>query len=244
MSRWTVPGLFAAMAFAAGARALAPLEAALAHASLRASLIALYFLLRVGVAVAFATFTLRREEPHRHAREPLALLACAAAMLLVLPFGGPGRGASTAMVFVGDLLAVGACAWLLASVLALGRCFGILPEARGLVTRGPYRLVRHPVYLGEILALLGLTVSSGTASSILALVLFVAAQAVRMRLEERALTAAFPDYALYAARTARLLPRLARNRAASATPDLRLVRPSVSSVAQASGGPLASRSSS
>jgi protein-S-isoprenylcysteine O-methyltransferase Ste14 len=38
--------------------------------------------------------------------------------------------------------------------------------------------------------------------------LFVGAQAVRMRLEEAALTAEFPQYEQYAARTARLLPRL------------------------------------
>ena len=33
-----------------------------------------------------------------------------------------------------------------------------VPEARGLVTRGPYRLVRHPIYLGEYVGRAGLTV--------------------------------------------------------------------------------------
>jgi protein-S-isoprenylcysteine O-methyltransferase Ste14 len=32
------------------------------------------------------------------------------------------------------------------SLLALGRSFGFVAADRGLVTRGPYALVRHPVY--------------------------------------------------------------------------------------------------
>ena len=74
------------------------------------------------------------------------------AIAAVLAFTPPGSGSEQGLMLVGELVAVLACLWLLASVLALGRCFGVLPEARGLVTRGPYRTVRHPVYLGEIAA--------------------------------------------------------------------------------------------
>lgn len=41
------------------------------------------------------------------------------------------------------------------AVLVLGRSLSILPEARRLVTSGPYALVRHPLYLGEMVALAG-----------------------------------------------------------------------------------------
>jgi protein-S-isoprenylcysteine O-methyltransferase Ste14 len=106
----------------------------------------------------------------------------------------------------GDGLAAASYAWLLASVLALGRCFGILPEARGLVTRGPYRVVRHPVYLGEIGACAGLVLAAPSPRNLVLAVIFVIAQSIRMRFEEETLLEAFPGYREYAARTPRILP--------------------------------------
>ncbi len=46
------------------------------------------------------------------------------------------------------------------SLLALGDSFGIAPSDRGLVQRGPYRFIRHPMYAGELLSLLGLCLFS------------------------------------------------------------------------------------
>src|SRR5439155_23485485 len=117
-----------------------------------------------------------------------------AAIGAAVALGGPGAG-STATLVAGEALALASCVWLLASVLALGRCFSVLPEARGLVTRGPYRLVRHPVYVGELGAAAGLVVAAPAPRNLLALATLVVAQLVRMRLEERALACAFPEYA-------------------------------------------------
>ncbi len=208
MSRWMLPAAFGAAGALFGVNTGEAVSNAVHHPDARAIVIVVYFLLRMAVALAFAAFTIGRGDPHRHARSPLALVSCAVAMLAVLAFAAPRAGSATALVFAGDLVAMLSCAWLLASVLSLGRCFGVLPEARGLVTSGVYRHVRHPVYLGELGACAGLALAAPTLLNAAVLGAFAAAQAIRMGLEERALTLAFPDYTAYAAHTPRLIPRL------------------------------------
>jgi hypothetical protein len=86
----------------------------------------------------------------------------------------------------------------------------VLPEARGLVTHGPYALVRHPLYLGEFGAMSGLLIASPSPRNLAAGAVFAIAQFTRMGFEERALTREFPEYADYAARTPRVVPSPAR----------------------------------
>jgi protein-S-isoprenylcysteine O-methyltransferase Ste14 len=110
--------------------------------------------------------------------------------------------ASSLVVIVGTLFTI----WSLAT---LGRCFGLFPEVRGLVTRGPYRLVRHPVYLGEIISAAGLLLAKPHPLIVLIFSVFVALQFWRTIYEERALTAAFPEeYPRFAAQVPRLIPGL------------------------------------
>jgi protein-S-isoprenylcysteine O-methyltransferase Ste14 len=78
------------------------------------------------------------------------------------------------------------------------------------VTHGPYRLVRHPLYLGELGAYAGLALASPSGRSFAGAIVFAIAQAIRMRMEERELTRVFPEYASYARRTPRLVPVLLR----------------------------------
>lgn len=75
-------------------------------------------------------------------------------------------------------------AWQIAAKLALGRSFGLLPAARGLVTGGPYRVVRHPIYLGYLIGHVGFLLSNFSLQNLLVLTLLYAAQTVRMLREE------------------------------------------------------------
>jgi protein-S-isoprenylcysteine O-methyltransferase Ste14 len=108
---------------------------------------------------------------------------------------------STGLIALGNALA---CFVL----LRLGRSFSIMPEARRLVVEGPYALVRHPLYLAEEIAVLGLFIQFASVWTAIVLIIHVLLQFERMRYEETVLSAAFPDYREYAARTARLIPAL------------------------------------
>jgi len=84
----------------------------------------------------------------------------------------------------------------------------VLPEARALVTRGPYRFVRHPLYLVEELAAFSGFIEAMSIWAVLLLALQLACQLRRILNEEAVLTAAFPEYVCYQRATARLVPGL------------------------------------
>jgi protein-S-isoprenylcysteine O-methyltransferase Ste14 len=109
--------------------------------------------------------------------------------------------ASLLLIAIGFGLAVYAFSYL-------NRSASIMPEARRLVTGGPYRLLRHPVYLFEEIGVVGLALPFASVWALLWLLLHLACQFQRMKAEEQVLRGAFPDYDGYAGRTARLLPGL------------------------------------
>jgi protein-S-isoprenylcysteine O-methyltransferase Ste14 len=82
------------------------------------------------------------------------------------------------------------------SFVYLGRSFAILPAYRGTVTRGPYRLVRHPAYLGELLMISGCCLAAPGWTSCWPLLISLPLVALRITAEERVLTAnaAYRDY--------------------------------------------------
>ena len=81
------------------------------------------------------------------------------------------------------------------------RSFSITVEARELVVGGPYRLVRHPVYLGEILTTCAVAVLRFSILNIALLLLFAAIQLYRSRMEENKLASVYPAYRDFAARS-------------------------------------------
>jgi protein-S-isoprenylcysteine O-methyltransferase Ste14 len=89
---------------------------------------------------------------------------------------------------------------------SLGRSFGIMPRARGLVQSGLYKWVRHPIYLGEFLVFAGIMILAISPVTLAIYGMFVALQVYRLMMEERTLSEAYPSYVEYCSRTARLLP--------------------------------------
>jgi protein-S-isoprenylcysteine O-methyltransferase Ste14 len=82
-----------------------------------------------------------------------------------------------------------------------------MAEARRLVTAGPYRFVRHPLYVVEEIAIIGTLVLNLSLPAALLIAVQWAFQLRRMHHEELVLGKAFPEYAGYAARTPKVLPR-------------------------------------
>lgn len=94
------------------------------------------------------------------------------------------------------------------ALACLGRSFGVEAKARKLVRHGPYRLVRHPLYVGEVFAFLGIVLGRLTAFSFVVLVVLIILQTYRALQEERVLAEAFPEYTSYMVQTRRFIPGL------------------------------------
>jgi protein-S-isoprenylcysteine O-methyltransferase Ste14 len=108
---------------------------------------------------------------------------------------------SASLMMIGNVGAVAALA-------RLGRSFSLMAETRQLVTSGPYRFVRHPLYLAEEIATIGLFMQFASFwTAVLVVVQFVF-QLRRMHNEEAVLSKTFPQYTTYRLKTARLIPGL------------------------------------
>jgi len=89
----------------------------------------------------------------------------------------------------GGLVLVTLAAFLsFTSLISLGRWFGVWPALRGLATRGPYRLVRHPMYLAYMLSDIGLNLQEWNFGTALLVIAGWTSLLYRIRAEERILS--------------------------------------------------------
>ena len=94
-------------------------------------------------------------------------------------------------VFLWMTLATALTIW---GIWVLRYSFSITIEARSLVTSGPYRWVRHPIYLGEILASAAVVVWRWSLMNVSFFLAFLIIQILRSRWEESKLKKIFPRY--------------------------------------------------
>lgn len=109
-------------------------------------------------------------------------------------------------VLIAGVLVVAAYAISFAALLYLRRSFAVFVEVRDGVMVGPYRFVRHPMYLGYIFIVVAFLLVQPSAGTIAVSIFLLAIMFFRARLEEQMLKEHVPRYAEYAKRTGMLFP--------------------------------------
>jgi protein-S-isoprenylcysteine O-methyltransferase Ste14 len=134
------------------------------------------------------------------------LMACVGTYLpwSIPLFGHPRHSevlnlSSAACLLVGGVL-------MIVTLARLGRSFSLVPQARRVVTAGPYRWIKHPLYLSEEIAILGTALQHLSLLVVLMLMAHVAIQIRRILYEEELLRRTFPEYAHYECSRWRLIP--------------------------------------
>jgi protein-S-isoprenylcysteine O-methyltransferase Ste14 len=129
--------------------------------------------------------------------------ACLPPIFMVLDRAPPNiifNSASVVISLIANILSV-------VTVSYLGRSLSVMPEARKLVTNGPYAMARHPLYLCEMLGVAAIILQYRSISAIGLFALIITLQVARGHWEEVALANAFPKFTTYRRHTPFLIPR-------------------------------------
>lgn len=149
--------------------------------------------------VAFARRALRRDLT---SLSMLATIYACCYVVLLSPEGTVHLApelAAVALQLFGAVVSFGA-------KVTLGRSFGLLPAQRGIVVAGPYRLVRHPIYMGYLIGHIGFLLANFSWRNAAVLAVLYVAQVVRISREE-AVLASSDEYRSYQRRVRwRLVP--------------------------------------
>ena len=125
-------------------------------------------------------------------------------LILLIPKATP----TPAGALVSSMLTLVGTAGGICTLMWLGKALAMLPQARVLVTTGPYKLVRHPLYLAEQISAFGVALQFQQPWGILIVLTSFVFQLPRMHCEEEILEASFPGYRAYAIHRARIIPLL------------------------------------
>jgi protein-S-isoprenylcysteine O-methyltransferase Ste14 len=111
-------------------------------------------------------------------------------------------------VYVGLLFVALGAVIIITSLFFLRQAFSVTPQARFLVTAGPYSIIRHPMYLGNLVSLLGLALLIDSVEAVALFFVCSGLQMCRALYEEKLLQSNFSEYASYKLRVGGFFPRL------------------------------------
>jgi protein-S-isoprenylcysteine O-methyltransferase Ste14 len=168
-----------------------------------------YLILLTGFYFMAAVFLLTRSPASARREGALPRIAAYLGTFLPLlfPFLQGSQVPDGVAIFAVALMTSG-MSFSLYSLIALGRSFGVEAKVRNLVQRGPYRYIRNPLYVGELITLTGAVCFSPSLPKVVILLTVGAIQVYRAIQEERLLEEHLPEYAAYKLQTKRFVPGL------------------------------------
>ena len=115
-----------------------------------------------------------------------------AAMVTVVSLVGPwalrvAEDSALAPDIITSVITASGLLIVVISKVTLGRSFGLVPANRGVVIRGPYGFVRHPMYMGYVLSHIGFFLAQATVWNAAAIIVGDGTLIVRALMEERLL---------------------------------------------------------
>jgi protein-S-isoprenylcysteine O-methyltransferase Ste14 len=129
---------------------------------------------------------------------------------LPYPFNVRIISATETVQWMAGILCIAGLAFCVWARATLGRNWSgtiTLKEGHELIERGPYRLVRHPIYTGLLAMFLATAIRSGHLGGIAAVILAFASFWIKLSEEEKLMLQQFPDqYGSYQQRVKRIIP--------------------------------------
>ena len=134
--------------------------------------------------------------PPRSTMVNVYTMAATAGMLFLPCFMRPVGASSGGLALSGLAFELFGIALTQVARVYMGRSFGILPANRGVISKGPFSLIRHPIYFGWIVLSIGYAMSYPTARNILLILVTLPFMVWRIEQEETHLSED-PDYRTY-----------------------------------------------
>jgi protein-S-isoprenylcysteine O-methyltransferase Ste14 len=134
--------------------------------------------------------------PPRSTMVNLSTIGATAGMLFLPCFMRPVGASSGGLALAGVALELFGIALTQIARVYMGRSFGVLPANRGVVSKGPFSLIRHPIYFGWLVLSIGYAMSYPTARNILLILVTLPFMVWRIEQEETHLSED-PEYCAY-----------------------------------------------